>query len=300
MKNYAIVRELRPQWNETETRITELMGGLVNRSYLVETGEEATTVRFPGRQTGVYIDRQIEKINVGILAGVGIAPRVREFREDGTMIRDFVRGTVATKESFKDPNVRLEAIKAIRQLHESSIQLCNRFDVFDKIREYRQLLNVYGPQMLQAAIDGELLIMINRIEGALANRPRTTVPCHNDLLPGNFVLTDYGTRIIDWEYAGMNDARYEIANHVTELDNLAPEEEKHIMTLYFGENASREQETVDMYKLPSRFLWALWAGIQYNISGLDFDFMGYAHHQFDRCSECVKLLESEYPSLIHN
>jgi len=300
LKNYDFVRELRPQWNDAETRITELTGGLVNRSYLVEMGKDAMVVRFPGKHTGLYIDRQIEKNNVHLLAEVGIAPRIVEFQDDGTMIRSFVRGTVATKDSFKDPNVRRNVIKAIKQLHESNVQLQNRFNVFEKIRDYDQLLNVCRNKMPEGDVNNRISVMVNRIEGVLAARGTPIVPCHNDLLPGNFVLTRDGVRMIDWEYAGMNDARYDIANHIAELDNLTQDEENHIMTLYFGENARREQEIVDLYKLPSRFLWALWACIQCNISELDFDFQKYAGHQFDRCSEYMEMLNNEYASFINH
>ena len=146
------------------------MGGLVNRSYLVETVEEAIAVRFPGKHTEVYIDRQIEKNNVQLLAEVGIAPQVVEFRDDGTMIRGFVRGTVATKESFKDPNVRRNVIKAIKQLHESNVQLQNRFNVFEKIRDYHQLLNLCRKKMPEADLNNRIFVMVNRIEGVLAAR----------------------------------------------------------------------------------------------------------------------------------
>ena len=50
-----------------------------------------------------------------------------------------------------------------------------------------------------------------RIEGAsrAGHRP---VPCHNDLLAANFIWDGMRVRIVDWEYAGMGDRCFDLAN----------------------------------------------------------------------------------------
>ena len=55
---------------------------------------------------------------------------------------------------------------------------------------------------------------VGRIEAAFAARPLPTVPCHNDLLPGNVLFDDRDGRawLLDFEYAGMNDRCFDLGN----------------------------------------------------------------------------------------
>ena len=63
----------------------------------------------------------------------------------------------------------------------------------------------------------EHLVLLPRIEAALAAHPPATVPCHNDLLAENYL--DDGVRLwlVDWEYSGNNDPAFELANTAQEL-----------------------------------------------------------------------------------
>ena len=52
-----------------------------------------------------------------------------------------------------------------------------------------------------------------------------TVPCHNDLLPGNVLFADDRVWLLDFEYAGMNDVFFDLGNLSvnSELDHGADE-----------------------------------------------------------------------------
>ena len=50
------------------------------------------------------------------------------------------------------------------------------------------------------------------IETAFAARPSQPVPCHNDLLPGNVLFAEDRVWLLDYEYAGMNDVFFDLAN----------------------------------------------------------------------------------------
>jgi thiamine kinase-like enzyme len=292
------IRRLRPEWERANVKISQLKGGLTNKLYLVVTDSEAFTVRVPGKNTEFYINREVERKNVELLGTVGIAPRLVDFKEDGKiLIVEYIRGTTLTKESFKDPGIRRKAVTAIRQVHESGVKLCNYFNVFSEIRRYQEMLKYYGDEILCDYPVDRMHKMTLNIERNLAQRSSLSVACHNDLLPENFVLTDDGIRVIDWEYAGMNDPCYDIADHLTELDNLGEEEEADIIGLYFRKQAIWKRKRVDLYKLPSRFFWALWAAMQYHMSELSFDFSEYARYQFDQCIRHMKTLETKYASL---
>ena len=47
------------------------------------------------------------------------------------------------------------------------------------------------------------------------------MPCHNDLLAANFIAGEQHLWIVDWEYAGMGDRYFDLANFAVnnELDD---------------------------------------------------------------------------------
>jgi thiamine kinase-like enzyme len=112
------------------------------------------------------------------------------------------------------------------------------------------------------------------------------VPCHNDLLAENFI--DDGSRLwmVDFEYAGNNDACFELGNAASESD-LSKEQLAELVRLYFGRS---EQERPDaaktararLFALASKYGWTLWASIQNGVSTLDFDFWSWGMEKYER------------------
>ncbi|MEM2422211.1 MAG: phosphotransferase [Candidatus Bathyarchaeia archaeon] len=300
MVDEAFIKSLRQEWLEKPVKIVKLKGGITNELYLVEDNEgRKYKVRIPGKKTELFIDREAEIKNLKALEVTGITPKLYEHKEDTQIsIIEFISGKVAKKEDFKDPKVREKTVKAIKIIHDSNVQLCNVFNIFREVERYNNLLKAYDKTILSDYPINEMLKIVKRIETEVNKDFIKLVPCHNDLLPENFVFVNDKVYIIDWEYAGMNDPCFDIADFITELDNLTNNEEEHIKQLYFGEGKNREQRRVDLYKLPARLWWALWAVMQYHVSELDFDFNSYARFQFNECLKHLKMLREKYPEVI--
>ncbi len=297
----AFIKSLRQEWLERPVKIVKLKGGITNELYLVEDEEgKRYKVRIPGKKTELFINREAEIKNLKALEVTGITPKLYEHKEDSQIsIIEFISGKVAKKEDFKDPKVREKAVKAIKTIHDSNIKLCNIFNIFREVEKYNNLLKAYDKAILSDYPVNEMLEAVKRIEAEVhKDEPIKLVPCHNDLLPENFVFVDDKVYIIDWEYAGMNDPCFDIADFITELNNLTTEEEGHIKQLYFGKGKIKEKRRVDLYKLPSRLWWALWAVVQYHVSELDFDFNSYARSQFNECLKHVEMLKEKYPEVV--
>ena len=114
--------------------------------------------------------------------------------------------------------------------------------------------------------------------GRSANAP---VPCHNDLLNANFL--DDGERlcIVDWEYAGMGDRFFDLANFSInhELDEAAS---AMLLEAYFGDVRERDAQALVLMRFMSDFREAMWGVVQSAVSELDFDFVAYASEHFER------------------
>ena len=85
------------------------------------------------------------------------------------------------------------------------------------------------------------------------------VPCHNDPLCENWVRSNEKMYLIDWEYAGMNDGMWDLADISIE----ASFEESHDTAL-LREYLEKEPEDIDrkhmlVNKIYVDYLWTLWA-----------------------------------------
>ena len=102
------------------------------------------------------------------------------------------------------------------------------------------------------------------------------VPCHNDLLAGNFIR---GERlwIVDWEYAGMGDPAFDLANFAVS-NGLDANGDRELLDAYGG----ADPEIHVLMRFMSDFREAMWGVVQQAISKLDFDFAGYAAEHFER------------------
>lgn len=114
-----------------------------------------------------------------------------------------------------------------------------------------------------------------------ATRPfRPLVLGHNDLLNANF-LDDGSIRLLDWEYAGMADPYFDLANFSVN-NELGSECDEPILEHYFGVVDSSKLAVLALMKLVSEMREAMWGVVQLAISELDVDFLTYATERGQR------------------
>jgi thiamine kinase-like enzyme len=120
--------------------------------------------------------------------------------------------------------------------------------------------------------------VIERARGPVPERP-----CHNDLLNANFIDDGSRIRIVDWEYAGMGDIFFDLANFAVNHD-LDEDGRASLLAAYFGDVRPADQRALEMMRFMSLFREAMWGVVQGAVSELDFDFDGYAEDHFSRIS----------------
>jgi thiamine kinase-like enzyme len=106
------------------------------------------------------------------------------------------------------------------------------------------------------------------------------VPCHNDLLNANY-LDDGKIRIVDWEYAGMGDRFFDLANFSVNHE-FGVEDDRRLLAAYFGIEREGDLAALRLMRFMSDFREAMLGVLQSGISELDFDFRGYAAKHFNR------------------
>lgn len=266
-----------PAWRGRPVEIRRLTGGITNHNHVVTVGGEQFVVRLPGEHTDVLgIDRGHEATATRQAAGLGIAPEVvGELPGIGTLITRLAPGASADGQAVAE---RLdEVIESLSRFHHSS-PLPSRFPVHRVVEWHARDAAARGaiaPPSFQ-----RLRQHSQRIEAAFARSPDQPVPCHNDLLPANVLMNEERVWLIDFEYAGMNDAFFDLANLSVNCD-FQPDHDEQLLRSRFGTVTSRSWARLHLMKLMSEFREGMWAVVQQAISTIDTDFVAYANERLE-------------------
>ena len=273
-----IVRRV-PAWTNAELSIRPLNGGITNRNYVVSIGGDEFVVRVPGERTELLgIDRRCEAEASLRAAQMGIGPGVLfELPGVGTQITRLVPGVHLADSAFIDRLV--DVVRLLKIFHDSG-PLDGAFPIH-RVVEWHSRDAVSHGVMPPPAYE-RLHQQSRAIEAAFAASPQPVVPCHNDLLPGNVLFAADRVWLLDYEYAGMNDAFFDLANLSVNC-GLTQHAEEELLTMYFGGVTASRWARLQLMKVMSEFREGMWAVVQQAISTLDTDFVTYAHERLENC-----------------
>ena len=274
------VVEAIPDWRGRPTAIHPMSGGLTNTNYRVEVDGAPFIVRIPGASTELLaIDRENEVHNSRAAAEVGIAPRiVHHLSEHRVTVLEFLPGTTMSIQSMQEPGMPTRIAASVRRLH-TARRFRADFDMFRLVQFYLKIVDEHAvriPDDYRAR-----LTTVARMETAIGRRRLDNVPCHNDLLPENFIDDGRQLWMIDFEYSGNDDPCFELGNTCQELQ-YSEDQYAELCAAYFGEARPSLLARMHLFAIMSDVGWALWGAIQTTISKLDFDFWGYAVRRWER------------------
>ncbi len=265
-------------WPGEEPRVEVLGGGITNHNYKVDAAGGPYVLRIAGRDTDALgIDRSVEHEAALAAAAVGVGPEVVTFVEpEGYLVTRFIEGSIVPLEDMREPEWIKRVAQALRAIHRGPT-LPARFNSFRVVEDYRTTAFAHGAEVPPSyAWARQVARRVERARGAFAERP-----CHNDLLNANFIDDGRRLRIVDWEYAGMGDVFFDLANFSInhELDREGREA---LLEAYFGELRASNERALELMLFMSDFREAMWGVIQGAMSELDFDFGSYAAEHFER------------------
>jgi thiamine kinase-like enzyme len=272
-------------WRGRVASIRPLTNGLTNANYRVDVDDQAFVVRIPGASTELLaIDRANELHNARIAAALGIGPAVlHHFPESGATIVEFLHGRPMTNDALREPGMPGRIGAMLRVLH-GGPRFLRDFDMLRLAERYRALVERRGFPLPSGYRSRQPTV--EEIGRALAVRPLSAVPCHNDLLADNFIEQDGRLRLLDWEYSGNGDPAFELGNSCRELDYDASRVEE-LCRAYFGGAPAGLVARVRLHMIVSDVGWTLWAAIQAAISRIAFDFEAYGTARWRRAEAAM-------------
>jgi len=265
-------------WPGRPITLEALDGGITNRNWRVEVPDGVFVLRVTGKDTNLLgIDRHDEYAASLVAASVGVGPDVEAFLEpEECLVTRFIEGNPIAVEEMRAPERIEQVTGTLRKLHEGP-SIPGQFDSFEVVESYKHIAEERGVK-LPSAYEGAKA-QADEIKRARGSQPLR--PCHNDLLNANFI--DDGTTIwiIDWEYAGMGDRFFDLANFSVNHE-FEPVHDEALLESYLGTPSARDRAALELMRFMSDFREAMWGVVQQGISELDFDFKAYADEHFER------------------
>jgi thiamine kinase-like enzyme len=265
-------------WPDEEARFEVLGGGITEHNVRVDVGGESFVLRLTGGDTPLLgIDRAVEYQASLAAAAVGVGPDVVAFVEpEGYLVTRYIRGEVVPVERMREPGSIRRVAQALRAVHRGP-SLPARFISFRVVEDYRTIAFARGAEVPPGyAWARQVARRVERARGSFPERP-----CHNDLLNANFIDDGERIRIVDWEYAGMGDVFFDLANFSVN-HGLGAEERQALLAAYFDEVRPADERRLELMLFMSDFRDAMWGVVQGAVSELAFDFAAYVAERFER------------------
>jgi len=274
-----------PMWaNASDLKTSTLGGGITNSNYRVDTGGESFVLRIAGADTDLLGITREHEYAANLAAGkLGIAPEVIYMIEpEGYLVTRFITARPFPPEEITQPENIRRVMEIVRKIH-SMPEVPGEFSVFRTVEEYAEIARRYNVEFPEKF--DWLMEKTHEAEAALKSDIDALHPCHNDLLNANFLIDDR-IYVLDWEYAGMGDIFFDLANF-SDHHELTNEQDRWLLECYFGEVTDKKIAHLKIMKVMSDLREAMWALVQIGISELDFDYRGYANKFFARVHEQI-------------
>ena len=206
----VICEALGAQQNEV-TNITVLKKGMTNRSFLFSCKDKKYIMRIPGEGTDQLINRRQEAAVYQTIAGRRICDEIAYINpENGYKITEYLEGArVCDAENEEDLQ---KCMKKLREFHGQKLKVDHSFDLFGQMEYYESLWE--GTPSAYKDYEKTKAHVLQLKDYIEANAGEWVLT-HIDAVPDNFLFVEENgkeeIRLIDWEYAGMQDPHVDIA-----------------------------------------------------------------------------------------
>lgn len=270
--------------------IQVLKKGMTNRSFLFECKGKRYIMRIPGEGTDRMIDRAKEAAVYKAIDGLGICDNIIYMNpENGYKITEYIENARVCNPSDKSDITA--CMKRLRNMHEQKLAVEHEFNIFEQINFYESLWQTKSCYRDYENTKKNVWRLIPYIEA----HAKEKVLSHIDAVPDNFLMYkdasgNESIRLIDWEYAGMQDPHVDIAMFCI-YALYDKEQVDALIDAYFTEGCSKATRTkIYCYISVCGLLWSNWC--EYKRS-LGVEFGEYSLRQYRYAKDYFRLVEPE-------
>ncbi|MCU0082025.1 NTP transferase domain-containing protein [Streptococcus danieliae] len=273
--------------SEKISNIRALKKGMTNRSFLFQCQSKKYIMRIPGVGTDVLINRESEASVYRALDGLDISDRVLYMNpKNGYKLTEYLLGARNCDMDCKDDVVK--CIGKLKEFHDRALRVEHEFDLFEQILFYEGLRGDISSVYQSYRATKERVF---KLRGFIERNVERKVLTHVDAIPDNFLIFENKgieeIRIIDWEYAGMQDPHVDIAMFCI-YSLYSREQIDQIIDLYF-ENQVEEDIRMKIYAYiaVAGLLWSNWCEYK-SLVGVTFG--EYATAQYSYAEDYSRLV----------
>ena len=269
------------------TDITVLKKGMTNRSFLFAAQGKKYIMRIPGEGTDQLINRRQEASVYHVIADKHICDDIAYINADnGYKITEFLEGSrTCDADNAEDLKICMDKL---RDFHSLKLKVDHTFDIFGQIDFYEKLWNGQKSVYRDYKKTKENVFSL---KAYIDEQKKEYCLTHIDAVPDNFLFTDDGdVRLIDWEYAGMQDPHVDIAMFCI-YALYDREQVDRLIDIYFeGKCQSAVRKKIYCYIAACGLLWSNWC--EYKRS-LGVEFGEYSLRQYRYAKDYYKIVMEE-------
>ena len=272
------------------TNITLLKKGMTNRSFLFSCKDKKYIMRIPGEGTDQLINRRQEAAVYQTIAGRKICDEIAYINpENGYKITEYLEGArVCNAENEEDLQ---KCMKKLREFHGQKLKVDHSFELFGQMEYYESLWEGTPSAYKDYEKTKEHVLQLKDYIEANAGEQVLT---HIDAVPDNFLFVKENgkeeIRLIDWEYAGMQDPHVDIAMFCI-YSLYKKEQVDHLIDLYFEGNCDeRTRIKIYCYIAVCGLLWSNWCEYKRK---LGVEFGEYSLRQYRYAKDYYKIVQQE-------
>ena len=266
--------------------IQVLKKGMTNRSFLFSCKDKKYIMRIPGEGTDQMINRREEAAVYSVIKGKNICDDIIYINPDnGYKITRFLENSrVCDLNSRSD---LASCMKVLRDFHHLKLSVDHTFDLFGKIEFYESLWkgtpSIYRDYKKTKS-------NIYKLKSFIESLNPEFCLTHIDAVPDNFLINDDGIRLIDWEYAAMQDPHVDIAMFCI-YALYDREQVDQLIDIYFEGNCDHMTRVkIYAYIAVCGLLWSNWCEYKQQ---LGIEFGEYSMKQYRYAKEYFRIVESE-------
>lgn len=270
--------------------VVVLKKGMTNRSFLFACRGKKYIMRIPGEGTDKLINRKEEASVYEQIKDKNICDNIVYFNpQNGYKITEYF-GNARNCDPLNFLEVK-ECMAFLRSFHERKIKVGHTFDIFKHIEFYESL---WGGKN-SAYKDYEITKQnIYELKEYIDKHKKEYCLTHIDAVCDNFLFIDIDEneeiRLIDWEYAGMQDPDVDIAmNCIYAIYNKQQIDQ--LIDLYYTEGCLKETRIkIYCYIAACGLLWSNWCEYK-RLLGVEFG--DYAACQYRYAKDYYQIVKQE-------
>ena len=267
-----------------------LKKGMTNKSFMFTVNNKEYIMRIPGEGSDVFINRCEEAEVYRLISKLGVSDKVIYINPDkGYKITEFVENSrpadINSEEDIK------KAFKVLKKLHSSHLKVDHTFDIYEKMDYYKDMWITKESMYEDHA---ETRKKLEKLKKYIDENKNEYSLVHMDPVVDNYLFFEKDgkeqIRLIDWEYAAMQDPALDIAMFCI-YSLLDRKQIDKVIDIYYENKTTEDQRNlIYAYIAAAGLLWSNWCELK---EQLGIEFGEYSLAQYRYAKDFYKILKDK-------